>query len=209
MTAHQLRMIAIVRRSVAGLLAGALLASVPVDGQSLGDVARREQARRETTAKGKVYTNGSLADVSDLPAPAARAAAAPGDAAQAAGSAAPAGGDAAKPQADGAAAAPKGDRTKEDAKKEESHWRDRMAKARETLSRSEAFAEALQSRINALSTDFANRDDPAQRGVIAADREKALAELNRVKKEVKDNQKAIEDLRDEARREGVPAGWVR
>ena len=30
----------------------------------------------------------------------------------------------------------------------------------EEVSRNETFAEALQSRINALSTDFVNRDDP-------------------------------------------------
>jgi uncharacterized protein YoxC len=67
----------------------------------------------------------------------------------------------------------------------------------------------LQSRINALATDFAARDDPFQRNQIAADRNKALAELDRVKKEIQDHTKAITDIQDEARKAGVPAGWVR
>ena len=36
----------------------------------------------------------------------------------------------------------------------------------------------MQTRINALTTDFVNRDDPAQRAVIEHDRQKALAELD-------------------------------
>ena len=67
----------------------------------------------------------------------------------------------------------------------------------------------LQSRINALTTDFVNRDDPAQRNAIAAERQKSLAELDRVKQEIVDQQKAISAIQDDARRAGVPAGWVR
>ena len=199
MTAHRLHVIAIVRRSVAGLLAGALLTAVPIAGQSLGEVAR--QSRRGGAPKGKVYTNENLPSVADLPVvskPATSATPAGGDAAQAPGDKPAAAGD-----------APKTDRTKDDPKKEEEYWRDRMAKTRDALARAQSFAEALQSRINALSTDFVNRDDPAQRNVIAGDREKALAEQDRVKKEIREHQKAIEDLQAEARREGVPAGWVR
>jgi hypothetical protein len=71
------------------------------------------------------------------------------------------------------------------------------------------FQEALQSRINALSTDFVNRDDPAQRSVIAADRQKAMAELDRVKQESAELQKAIAAIQEEGRRAGAPAGWLR
>ena len=50
--------------------------------------------------------------------------------------------------------------------------------------------EAIQTRVNALSTDFVNRDDPAQRAVIERDRQKAMAELDRLKKSVEDTKKA-------------------
>lgn len=93
--------------------------------------------------------------------------------------------------------------------RDEKSWRDRMTAARTNLSRLEMFVEALQSRINALSADFVNRDDPAQRQKIAEDRQRALDELNRVTQEIKDATAAIAAIQEEARRLGVPPGWVR
>lgn len=84
-----------------------------------------------------------------------------------------------------------------------------MAGLKEQLERDQTFRDALQNRIDALNTDFVNRDDPAQRNVIANDRQKALTELDRVKKAIEEGRKAIPALEEEARREGVPAGWLR
>ena len=163
-------------------------------GQSLADVAKKEAERRKTTGgSGRVYTNNSLPRDPGAPtaAPAAPATAStppvPGNA--------PAGGD---PQSAGAATP-----------KTEEEWGKRVASEREALSRAQIFSEALQSRINALTTDFVNRDDPAQRTAIGAERQKALSELDRVKQEISDRQKAIVAIQEEARRAGVPAGWVR
>ena len=75
--------------------------------------------------------------------------------------------------------------------------------------RNEMFAEALQTRINSLSTDFVNRDDPFQRAKIGEDRDKAIAELARVKGEIVRAKKQIEDIEEEARKAGVPPGWLR
>ena len=94
-------------------------------------------------------------------------------------------------------------------KSDEKTWRKRIADARESLQRSQAFADALQSQLNALSTDFVNRDDPIQRQQIANKRDGVVAELDRVKKEVAAQTKAISDIQEEARRAGVPVGWVR
>ena len=79
----------------------------------------------------------------------------------------------------------------------------------DALQRSQVFAEALQSRINGLTTDVTSRDDPAQRAAVATDRQKALAELNRVKDDIARQTKAIADIQDDARRGGIPPGWVR
>ena len=84
-----------------------------------------------------------------------------------------------------------------------------MTDAREALSRAEIFADALQSRINVLSADFVNVDDPVQRDAVAADRDTALAELDRVKQEIQQHQEMMTIIQEEARRAGVPAGWVR
>jgi hypothetical protein len=179
-----------------------LVSGAAASAQSLADVARREEERRKAVAKaGKVYTNDQLPPAPPVTAPRpASGAVAPAKPAEpeAAAGAAPAGDAAAKPEATGGGAP-----TTEDG------WRKRVAAEREALSRSEILADALQSRINALTTDFENRDDPAQRNVIFADRQKALAELDRVKKEIEEHRKGITAIQEEARRAGVPAGWTR
>ena len=71
------------------------------------------------------------------------------------------------------------------------------------------MAEALQSRINALTADFSARDDPAQRAVVGEQLNKALAELDRISGDIEVQQKQVTDLEEEARRAGVPPGWVR
>jgi hypothetical protein len=93
--------------------------------------------------------------------------------------------------------------------KEETAWRTRMVQAREAQRRAEMFAEALQSRINALTTDVVNRDDPYQRAKLADDRQKALAELQRVTGEIEQAKKDIADIEEEARKAGIPPGWLR
>jgi hypothetical protein len=71
------------------------------------------------------------------------------------------------------------------------------------------FAEALQSRINALTADFAARDNPIERAQLADERQKALADLERVKTDVDKSRKQIADIEEEARKSGVPPGWLR
>jgi hypothetical protein len=185
------------------LAMGLILAVAPaVWAQSLADVARQEEARRKTIkAPAKVYTNDDLRDAGSPPQ--ATPATAPSSGTQA-GTAptatppSPSGTDADKPATP--APSPQAD---------EAAWKQRMSTARDNLTRAQTFAEALQSRINALATDFAARSDPAQRAVISTDRQKALAELDRVKQEIQQYEKSITDIQEEARKAGVPAGWVR
>ena len=77
------------------------------------------------------------------------------------------------------------------------------------LDRDQIFTDALQTRINALTADLTARDDPAQRGVITRDRQKAIDELDRLKLAMQRTSKAIADLEEEARRASVPPGWLR
>lgn len=165
---------------------------------TLVDVQKAEEARRKNVRKpAKVYTNNDLkpdhGTVRPAPAPAAPVTPAPG----AAVVDLPGGTGASAP-----ASAPA-------AEKDQAYWSGRITAARADLDRSKVFADALQSRINALTTDFVNRDDPAQRAVIEGDRKTALAELDRVRKEIDLQQKAIAAIEDEARRAGVPSGWLR
>jgi hypothetical protein len=88
-------------------------------------------------------------------------------------------------------------------------WRDRLGAARDALKRSQTFADALQTQINGLYTEFVNMSDPAQRAVIEKKRLSAIAEQDRVKADIVKQTKAIADIEDEARRANVPAGWLR
>ncbi len=92
---------------------------------------------------------------------------------------------------------------------DEQWWRDRMTSARKDLDEHQRLASALQSQIAALTTDFVNRDDPAQRSRIANDRQKAMDALTSMQKQIEADQKAITSVQDDARRANVPPGWVR
>ena len=179
------------------VLTWASLASAqPSMTKPLADVARAEEARRQAVRKpARVITNKDLrpdiskgspgvttvSPVTDSTTPANATPAAP------AGAATPAAG----------------------AKQDQAFWAGRMKEARDKLTRSQLFADSLQTRINSLTTDFVNRDDPAQRAKIETDRQTALAELEKVKKDIADETNAITAIQDEARRAGVPVGWVR
>lgn len=159
---------------------------------SLADLAKKEQARRKgVPPPQKVYTNK---DLPPAPAP---------------DPAAPAPATAPTPiPAEPAPAQPEQQKTA-DEQKDEQWWRNRITVAREELRRNEVFLEALQSRVNALSADFVNRDDPYQRARIGEDRQKALAEMDRVKREIEETKKSIDTIEEEARKAGVPPGWLR
>lgn len=180
-----------------------LVTVASLSAQTLAEIAKKEEERRkQTPPAGKVYTNKDLGAVPPAPI-------------------SPPSGDA---KADGAKDGEKGasgatggtgdkaaaDKDKKPGEiKDQKYWHDRYAKALEVVDRDQTLAEAMQSRINALTTDFVNRDDPAQRAIIARDRDRALAELERLKKAIVDGRKSISDIEDEARRAGVPPGWLR
>jgi hypothetical protein len=200
------------RLLVPALLSCTLFASfaASVRAQSLADVARQEQERRQAVKEpGKTYTNKDLPAVSHaaLP-PGDRAGQAAADTAASSDS-----GDKDKDKKDvgtkDATGKGKDDTKTADKPKDQKYWSERMTALRTTLSRDQMYADALQSRINALTTDFVNRDDPAQRAVIGQDRQKALDELGRLKDVIGKDRQAITDAEEEARRSNVPQGWLR
>jgi hypothetical protein len=170
-----------------------------VSAQSLADVAKKEEERRkEIKGSTKVLTNKDLAPAPNgsTPAPADGAAA----------TAAPAPGDAAKGAKDAKDAK---DAKANEPAKDKAYWAGRVKGLQDTLDRDQTYADALQSRINALTTDFVNRADPAQRSVIERDRQRSIAELAKLKEQIQKDKKALADLDEEARRAGVPPGWLR
>jgi hypothetical protein len=172
----------------------------PVRAQSLADVARQEgERRKEAGTQTKTLTN------QDLPNAPPPTSAPPPSAADAAKSADKTKADAST--GDAKAGDKAGDKTVDKSKPE--YWAGTMKGLQSKLQEDQILADALQSRINALTTDFVNRDDPAQRATIAQDKQKALDELTTLKTSVVADAKAISDFEEDARKAGVPPGWLR
>ena len=171
-----------------------LLATGSLSAQSLAAAAKAAEAQRKATnSSGKVYTNDHLkSDPKDASTP---------DSGSASTTTPP-------PQPD-ANADEKATEPPVKEVKVEAYWRDRMKAEREALARAETFAGALQSQINGLYAEFTACQAPPQCNEISAKRQKSIAELDRVKKEVAQHTKGVSDIQEEARKAGVPAGWVR
>jgi len=170
----------------------------PIQAQALGDVARKEEARRkDIKAPAKVYTNKDLGAPGPEPSTASSSPAAPAEAAK----------DAAKPPDDKDKGKEKG--KDKDTQKDQAYWSGRRKELQTKLDSDQTLSEAVQSRINALTADFSSRADPVQRAGIERDRLKAIGELDRLRKSVQDGKKALTDLDDDARKAGVPPGWLR
>jgi DNA repair exonuclease SbcCD ATPase subunit len=163
---------------------------------SLAELARQEAARRKTIKDTKkVITAKDLPESARRPATAAPS----GDAHGASPSAAT--GDQ-KPAAGAPGDAPAADGNNEAA------WRARMTQAREGLRRNEVFLEALEMRVNGLNQDY-DRHNAFERNTIGEARKKALAEIERVKADIELSKKQIADIEEDARKAGVPPGWLR
>ena len=160
-------------------------ASAPAIPQSLGEVAERTNKQRKGTPA-KVYTNDDLSESHSAPeqqkvaAPAASAPAGP---------------------------APGPAPTMDPAQR----WR-RDAKARrDGITRAEAKVATIQARIDALLLDLnpTNVGDPNRLQTVEAEKAKAMADLEVAKTEVAQARQALEDLEEEARKSGIPPGWLR
>lgn len=181
-------------------------------GLSLGQVAVREAARRASLpASVRALTDADIGPPPprSTPAPAIvpPAAAAPEavvpKAADPAGAASAVAGGSTAAVAGGSSAAVAG------GSRNEAWWRARITQARVALERDRVLVAALESRVAALTTDVANRADPAQRAVLMNDRVRALAELDRMRDQVDAGMEAIAAIEEDARKAGIPAGWIR
>lgn len=162
----------------------------------LAEIAKREAHRRQTTAK----STASLSNLGWPVEPPPGAVTLPDPPATASGE------DTPPP----AAATGKAEQPKPASKNnDEPYWRDRLATARSTVEKGEFMAQAMQSQINALQRDSVNFDNPVQANKARAELRRSMDELDRLNRQIEADKKAIAALLDEARRLGVPAGWVR
>ena len=161
--------------------------------QSLADVANAEASRRAAVkTPGKRYTNDDL-----TAAPAAQ----PIDAAPP-----PLLQSASKPEA---APGKQGGEGPAEEKKTEKYWKDRARAIRQSLARNTMMLDAFQTQINGLNAEFLRADDPGHRAVLETRILNVLTERQRVQQDIDNQKQAAVDLEEEARKGGIPSGWLR
>jgi hypothetical protein len=195
------------KRICLAVLALSLVASAAA-AQSLAELAKQEAARRKAIkTPAKVITDADLKRV--VPAASPPPSTAPAAAGGSPGTAAPAAESVAAPPPVAAEAKEAQAAGEDEAQKDEAWWRKRITTARAALDHTKFLYDAMQTRINSLTADWIARDDPAQKAILERDRIRALAELQSLQEEIDKQTKAITDIEEEARRAGVPPGWLR
>ncbi len=194
------------RESISTAAAALVLTLAPggAPAQSLAELARQEKARRAAVApedRAPVLTNDDLRGSGGLTVGTLPSAAAP----EARAGFGRAGRGTAAGRNGGAGTV----ETEDGGVPGEDEWRARMTAAREARARAELTASALQNRADGLWAQFTALDDPARRGVVERQRAEALAELERTRAEAERLEQRVHDVREEARRAGVPPGWLR
>ena len=93
--------------------------------------------------------------------------------------------------------------------KDEAHWKGRMQAAQSALDTDQIHLDAMTARVHSLSADFDASHSISERAVLRQNRAEAETEVTHLKAAVKADHKAIVTIEEEARRIGVPAGWLR
>ena len=172
--------------------------STPCFAQGLADLARAAEAARKTETDKpavKVYTNNDLPAI-DRPAPGTEASGAPvpNDV-----TSTPQAAPAVKPSPPEPSSSERG----------EEYWRERMRPLKERLDRDRALAEETRRRADAL---MQSADRCFQIGIVCADYTESLRlteDHKALLADVARDEKAVVALEEEARRAGVPPGWLR
>ena len=176
------------RRTVRLILLATALAS-PLAAQSLGDVAARTNKERKGGAPAKVYTNDDLDAARSAP--------------ETQGTVSTPGTAAAAPSGPAPAPAPTMDPSE--------RWRRDGKQRRDAVTRAEAKVAAIQARIDALllDRDPVNVMDPNRMQTLEAAKAKAMQDLDTAKAELAKAQQDLESLEEDARKQGIPPGWLR
>lgn len=178
-------------------LVGIVLFSGVAHAQSLADIARKEEERRKAIkAPGKLYTNEDLLKYPVSAPPAADPA--KQEPAQAA--------DASK--TGGAASASPGPEVPT-VEKGEAYWRKLVTDARDRVTRSKTYLDVLTERVRGLNQTFYSSENAEERSTVWAQRSKLVDELERLKKDIADQEKDVTKVEEDAKKANVPAGWIR
>jgi chromosome segregation ATPase len=163
--------------------------------------AKREKARRAKVKSDKTFTNKDIEDFKAKNKDTEAVVEGENQGEEQTGEqteAEPAEGETTQPQAE------------EDKGNDEKYWKDRYTDVAEDLKQAEDKLQNLQEEMNGLRIAYyAEQDGVAGRPKINSEIEKQFDEIEAAKKQVEDSKQALENLEEEARKAGVPPGWVR
>jgi len=92
---------------------------------------------------------------------------------------------------------------------EEASWRNRAGSARETVRTAESEVTRLQDEAGKIANRILMSTDTNEILRLRAEQQKVQASLDGARAALDAARKALDDLQEEARRAGVPVGWVR
>lgn len=91
----------------------------------------------------------------------------------------------------------------------ESYWRDRLAAARAQVERDDTRLTMLQAQIDALTADLVSRNEPDRQARLKEELLRSAREFDRLQNAVVAGRQAVDEIRSEAQKAGVPAAWLR
>ena len=174
---------------IGSVVAGVLVAGVAASSaQSLADVARKEEARRQKIAKpSKVYKDEDVQKYAPVT-----------SSAQTAASTVTALDGNGKPVGQQAAA--------EGLPSDEAGWRARLQSARDGIDRDRLLLSALEQQARSAARKAGTPDGAEP---VADDASPRAAEIKRLKAEMDAFRATLANAEEDARKAGVPPGWVR
>ena len=94
-------------------------------------------------------------------------------------------------------------------KKDKKWWASRKKKLEEKIASLKKRIEELQKKVNALTTGFLIEQRPMAHKRLKEELEKTKGELEKAKKELEKARKELDKLYEQARKAGIPPGWLR
>jgi hypothetical protein len=183
-----------------------LLVAVPVaaGAQSLGDVAKREEEKKKKTAKppAKVYTEEDLKKARESGSGTVNVLPEIGSSSSPAASERPSAGE-------GGPA--RGENSGDAGPRDEKYWRAEAARRREAVKVADSKVPMLEAQVAELRSDMSptNTQDPNRLQNQDRQLRQALDNLEAARRALDAARQSLADLEEEARRAGVPPGWVR
>jgi len=169
--------------------------------QSLGDLAKEEQQRRDEVKNSKVITDEETAKYWSN---AETMNSATGNLAPTTGTQ----NSQSETNDSAQAAKPKSDEPEDFQGRTESYWRKAMTDARQKVKDLENESNALILKVNGLQDQFYKESDGFRRETIQRDLQKGYYEQDLNKENLTNAKAALQDLENEAHKSGALPGWI-